>query len=446
MPGEGQGEGIGGSPSQDTSIHLPVVEWEIYLQLANLEIDVRRKSHPYLNYGDLFDGADSVERPYPPDSEEDEDASPVTAKSYGCTLEMAADRLVLLGFAYQSVRDDYERAREIREGIPRHPEIPIPPDPPFDVLSAAIRQLDIGTITPRHPRRGAGSPARQVAERVAAAVGVCSDGDLARTVDWYEMRFNELDPYTLLQILAQDPRNVDLELIWHPHNEVIYGFLEEEHIQVGEPRRNRFLIVTEGSSDTAIIRRALELTRGHVASFFDFVDMESDYPFTGTGNLHNFYLGLVKIAVQNNVLFIYDNDTEGSLKLAAASQLDAPANMRVMKLPDMDCFRDFLTVGPTGEHRADINGKAVSIECFLDLGWDSTGEPRVRWTGFNRSAADYQGEIEDKTRFVRTFLRLSESELEAYDMSKLATVIESIVVVCAEIAALREEAEWIYAY
>ena len=42
---------------------------------------------------------------------------------------------------------------------------------------------------------------------------------------------------------------------------------------------SRFLIVTEGSSDAAIIGKAFRLLSPHIADFFDFVDMEEGYPF-----------------------------------------------------------------------------------------------------------------------------------------------------------------------
>ena len=58
------------------------------------------------------------------------------------------------------------------------------------------------------------------------------------------------------------------------------------------PQSDRFLIVTEGSSDGKILFHAIRLLRPEIADFFYFVDMEKGYPFTGTGNLLNFCRGL----------------------------------------------------------------------------------------------------------------------------------------------------------
>ena len=39
--------------------------------------------------------------------------------------------------------------------------------------------------------------------------------------------------------------------------------------------------------------------------------MEEGYPFSGTGNVFRFVQGLISIAVQNQMLVLFDNDAEG---------------------------------------------------------------------------------------------------------------------------------------
>src|SRR5262249_1473563 len=196
----------------------------------------------------------------------------------------------------------------------------------------------------------------------------------------------------------------------------------------------QFLLVTEGNSDTNILKRAFGLLRPQVSDFFGFIDMENGYPFTGTGNLGNFCRGLVKIGVLNNILVIYDNDTEGTTKLSEAQALSIPANMRVTKLPDMDQFRRFRTVGPNGVHYADINGRAVAIECFLDLLWQADNEPQVRWTSYNPKVGEYQGELERKERYTKAYLQLRSIHPE-YNYDKLERLVDTIIQQCTMIAA-----------
>ncbi|MEE4208299.1 MAG: hypothetical protein V2I43_03415, partial [Parvularcula sp.] len=96
------------------------------------------------------------------------------------------------------------------------------------------------------------------------------------------------------------------------------------------------LIATEGASDARIIKRALEILRPDVADFFNFVDMDERHHFWGTGNLVKFAEGLLRIDVQNKVLFLLDNDAEGvdahrklnALKAARQHALHAAARPR----------------------------------------------------------------------------------------------------------------------
>ena len=77
--------------------------------------------------------------------------------------------------------------------------------------------------------------------------------------------------------------------------------------------------------------------------------------------------------------------------------------MHVTVLPELDELANFKTVGPSGESTEDINGKAVSIELFLDLRYGSDAEAAVRWTSFNAAMAAYQGELIHKECYARAF-------------------------------------------
>ena len=96
--------------------------------------------------------------------------------------------------------------------------------------------------------------------------------------------------------------------------------------------------------------------------------MRENYPFTGTGNVLRFCQGLVRIHIMNQILVVLDNDTEGRNTCRAIANLDLPRKSpRVTTLPDLDVCRSVRTIGPSGENREDINGRAVAIESFLDI-------------------------------------------------------------------------------
>src|SRR5262249_21342312 len=112
-------------------------------------------------------------------------------------------------------------------------------------------------------------------------------------------------PWAILRLLAQNPANLELPVVWRFADIVDGGWKKRENIHSDLPTERQFLLVTEGNSDTNILKRAFGLLRPQVSDFFGFIDMENGYPFTGTGNLGNFCRGLVKIGVLNNILVIY---------------------------------------------------------------------------------------------------------------------------------------------
>ena len=106
--------------------------------------------------------------------------------------------------------------------------------------------------------------------------------------------------------------------------------------------------------------------------------------------------------------------------------------MRVLKLPDLPEFASYSTVGPSGEHRADINGRGAAIECYLDAG----RSPVVRWNNFNKELGVYQGELVGKGAVMRRFFELAEPRPD-YDLARISAILDMII---AECTAMREAA------
>ena len=107
--------------------------------------------------------------------------------------------------------------------------------------------------------------------------------------------------------------------------------------------------------------------------------------------------------------------------------------MRILKLPDLPVFRDFLTKGPSGEHRADINGRAAAIECYLDMGRDAV----VQWKNHHKKLDIYHGELVGKNDVMRGFLDQSQVSSH-YDFTKIAAIVDMIF---SECSAMSETAQ-----
>lgn len=246
--------------------------------------------------------------------------------------------------------------------------------------------------------------------------------------DAYDIGYflENLDPYITLRILSENKNNHNLDVIWRFKDVVENGWNLDEDIIPKLTTQEKILIVTEGSSDTDIIKKSINLLYSDIADFFDFIDMEQNYPFTGTGNLKNFVKGLSKINILNKILVILDNDTAGISVYNDIKTIDLPNNLNVITLPNYKDFDNFKCKGPQGDSLENINGKAVSIECFLDHS-SIDDEVYVRWTGFNDKLIQYQGNIEPKNLLIKSFHQYYKQE---YDFTKLKYLVDYILESC----------------
>ena len=114
----------------------------------------------------------------------------------------------------------------------------------------------------------------------------------------------------------------------------------------------------------------------------------------------------MKIGIQNKTIVIFDNDAEGISKQQALEGTPRPDNLAIMRLPDLPELASVSTLGPSGEAIENINGKAASIEAYLDFTWETSRPAMVRWANFVESLNIYHGALESKTHYVRKFLDL----------------------------------------
>lgn len=107
--------------------------------------------------------------------------------------------------------------------------------------------------------------------------------------------------------------------------------------------------------------------------------------------------------------------------------------MRAMMLPDLPDFWSFAAIGPEGPVTTDINGRAAAIECYLDLAFEETSPPTVRWTTYKAEIGVYQGALEHKESYTKRFMKQTPESLAAggYNSGKLGVVLEALVAQCS---------------
>jgi hypothetical protein len=234
---------------------------------------------------------------------------------------------------------------------------------------------------------------------------------------------------SMLQIFSLNPGNLKAEIAWQFGPIVNAGWATRESFQPNARRGQKILIATEGASDATILRLALDLLRPDVADFFSFIDTDERHHFWGTGNLVKFAEGLLRIDIQNQVLFLLDNDLEGVEAHKKLQQLKFPSNMRTMLLPDLEEFRCFPARGPQGISDSDINGRGAAIECYLDLNLKQYPAAHVVWSNYKKECDSWHGALEHKESYMRYFMNQDIQSVKngGYDISKLEKLLDALI-------------------
>ena len=391
----------------------------ITLGIGRLEIDWG-KNNFFTNHSRLFQAADLSNAPY----YHGRDGEVVEIKrAYVRKLGDIVPRLELLGYTVAQCRQLYD------ETVQEHPDYHRPDEITFDDFASALAAANVDHVMTGEEYAEVDFDHGELAAMLLANPEFKKTLSKKAAIDKdVGLFFENLDAYIVLRLLAENSRNLDKEVVWGFDDIVEGGYATEDEVWQPLAENSKYLLVTEGSSDAGILRKSLTRLFPGVADFFNFIDVRDNYPFTGTGNLVNFCIGLSAIKVLNKTVFVFDNDAAGREAYERALSVNPPSNIKCLLLPDQDTFRRFETVGPSGASQNDINGKAAAIECYLDLAFDKSSKPVVRWTAFNKKLQTYQGELVDKEAFTKGFHKNYASS--TYNLAGLKVVWEAIFRKC----------------
>ncbi|WP_028103273.1 HEPN/Toprim-associated domain-containing protein [Pseudoduganella violaceinigra] len=363
------------------------------------------------------------------------------------SLSSLIPRLELLGYTIKAVKADYERAvaydQEQYAETMGTASIGNPERLTFDQLTAFVHKYPVHTLNDNYvPDYDAEHEAKRGLFASEPDINLLPGGDPDRDTGGYSERshfgnlLGFLDPYSVLRILGENPENLNLQVVWNCGEFIDAGWAREHDFVSGARRTQTYLIATEGSSDTHILKRAIALLRPDIQDFFRFIDVEDRHPFSGTGSLAKFAEGLVKIDVQNRVVFLFDNDAEGRDAFHGLQRFTFPTNMRATVLPDIEELRNFPARGPDGITYVDINRRAAAIECYLDLRLKDRKPPQVTWTNYKEKLGVYQGALDFKESYANAFFNATEESIRSneYDVSKLRIVLDLLERQCSLMA------------
>lgn len=389
----------------------------ISLGINKLEIDWGKNQY-FTNHSKLFNKSDIHNENYYYANDYVEQKA-----AYSAPLSKIKLRLELLGYTLNKVRNIYiSNYKWHEEEYSRKPPLT------FDQFSKAIKEIQINNI---HFNEDDEYP---------------NDHDFGRYFEYcikdklkiknsykfdklYGQFYENLDPYVVLRLIIENRANLDEKLIWRFLDIVEGGYVKQDELYEKLSDSDKYLIVTEGTSDLFILGKSMDLLYPDITDFFSYIDMEDNYPFTGSGNLYKFVQGLVKINPLNKILIIFDNDAEGIEKYDQCKKLKLPMNIKIIKLPSLADFNKFLTIGPSGSKKMNINESGVSIECFLDLDYVNYNKPAIRWTLYKSNLNRYQGSLENKEKYIKLFKKINKRN-DTYNFSKLQKLLDYIITEC----------------
>ncbi|MBH2811969.1 hypothetical protein I5L21_15415 [Serratia liquefaciens] len=428
----------------------------VSLRVSDITIDWSKNSLGS-DHGTLFQVEDHFVQP---EYEEEMEGSEATQSNKlmrtGLRRSLGAltDRLDLLGFSLETIREEYETIIQIElEGWLNTATESSKPFS-FDELIEFIKRHSLRELSNKD------TPNSESLVTASDFLGAISGNDTIEEsggiinglikIPYFDTSSIEsssmkeafidslsfLHPYSALRLLCTNPNNSNEYVEWDYGLIVDSGWVKIQEINISAKREDIFLIATEGTSDSAILKKALKMLKPNVADFFSFIDVENGHPFPGTGGLYKFAEGLVKIDIQNRIMFLLDNDSEGVDAFKKIEKMNTPKNMKYLLLPDLCNFQFFPTEGPNGNHLMNINKQAVAIECFLDLDYKNNKPPFVRWTNFKKETSTYQGSLQDKEYYAKKFIKTPMEKLKKdnYDISKLKLLLEHILNECNKIS------------
>lgn len=422
---------------------------EITLDIAGVTVTYS-KNHRGIDHGALFQERDrkairSDQLDYDGYTEEGEDTT-TSDMAFMRPLKHVVSRLELLGFNLERVRREYDAVAQ--DWLEERQSLRYDDDELFPDLMSFT---EFCTFVTAHPLDGlddtfiSGTDDASE-EKIRGRFNGMQFERIPRYSSYDVYAYSErsffgslvdiLHPYSILRLFAEAKANEDAPVVWQYGPLVQNGWATEREFVPHARRTETFLIATEGSSDVHILTHALALLRPGIADFFRFIDVSESHPFSGTGNLVKFAEGLAKIDVQNQVVFVFDNDAEGLDAHQRLSKLALPANMRGIMLPELEEFRSFPAEGPEGLHTSNINRRAAAIECYLDLNVGGYPPAKVLWTNYKKSVGTYQGVLDYKESYSREFLKQSAKTLAqgTYDMRKIEAVLDLLIAECKAIA------------
>ncbi|MDN5285044.1 MAG: hypothetical protein JWR38_1318 [Mucilaginibacter sp.] len=194
----------------------------------------------------------------------------------------------------------------------------------------------------------------------------------------------------------------------------------------------KIIILTEGTSDSSILSKALIVLYPELTHYFSFMDFNTMSSEGGSSALERTVKSFAAAGINNRIIALFDNDATGVTAFNRVKRIPLPDNIKVLTLPYLPLASAYPTAGPQGLTVEDVNGRACSIEMYLgaDILIDTNGYIPVNWRSFEQQIKEYQGEISKKgeiqDKFKKKIALAQNTTSLSGDWSGLQLIFQSV--------------------
>jgi hypothetical protein len=361
---------------------------------------------------------------------------------YQASSAAVADRLEAMGISIDKVRTAFERralerADEIEEaaeddGVSRAALSAMLREATFLDWSSAFQEFMADGVQPGWPSAAPDSLRTEMMRFIADEAEDGSFFGLPGDARWLLRAVTEVCGPDL--VVEYDVTELVLSGYYELHEPIA------ERAKAGlrsEALHNAPLVVlTEGSTDAAVLASAVHLLAPHLEGYLSFPDFDSTKAPGGTGHLVSAIRAFAAAGILNRTVAVFDNDVAGRAAIRSLARTSLPDSLRLVRLPNVAVARDYPTRGPSGTSHEDVNGRAASIELYFgeDVLRDQGGDLMpVRWSGRDAILDDWQGEVSNKSELHRRFgekVRRANTDrtlIDKLDWSGMRLIIDRIL-------------------
>lgn len=386
---------------------------------------------------------------YTPDPDREEEEEEVI--DYATTVAWASRRLDIMGFTMDRCRAEYERTRsalidEVRSDLDDDDDVSEKSEwfdeyerrrlaelnsVHFDAYVEGLREILASRLRPDPFDDGKAPGLSDVVKYM-----------LEVDEDWWYFRFFSKDPRCFLRVafsVCAEESLVTQEISDLADSGWIDGSqpLCEQAITAllaTFPENAPRIVLTEGSTDTAILRKALAILFPQLVGYYTFFDFEGSRAAGGAAQLVSVVKAFAAARISNRVIAIFDNDTAAHEAVRALRSVELPKNIVVLHYPEIATLSRYPTLGPAGEAFLDVNGTAASIELYLgrDVLERSGQLAPVQWGGHSAAMKRFQGAVVDKEQLQEAWHRKAaecqgdSSKIVAENWVELRAIWESV--------------------